>query len=396
MKIKIVVMIVGVVILLSVFGLIYLQGESQKATTAEIKQTETLPTVQPVPTETVTNLPPSQLQTESVLQPVSSPITKESSEFVAIHNSSVKTIELPVKTGKVAELPNDVAATVNEALITKKQLNEELNRLLISPGSHGGINADKKEELRQLALEELVAKELAFQEAKKIGLKASPTEINSSLDKIKKRYQTEKSFNEALTVEKITEDELKKQIERNLLLEKINKQEIENKSKISDTEAKQHYEANKTKFVIPNSLRLWNIVIKIETGKESQAQEKIKKIYQLLKEGSDFFSVAYKYSEDDYRIMGGDYGWIHRGQLVPELEQIVFNAKVNELSEPLQTSFGWQVFKVGEIRPEKQMSFEEAKEKIKEGLHKQRIRQVRIDFVNRLKSSADIKYNSNS
>ena len=268
MKIKIVVMIVGVVILLSVFGLIYLQGESQKATTAEIKQTETLPTVQPVPTETVTNLPPSQLQTESVLQPVSSPITKESSEFVAIHNSSVKTIELPVKTGKVAELPNDVAATVNEALITKKQLNEELNRLLISPGSHGGINADKKEELRQLALEELVAKELAFQEAKKIGLKASPTEINSSLDKIKKRYQTEKSFNEALTVEKITEDELKKQIERNLLLEKINKQEIENKSKISDTEAKQHYEANKTKFVIPNSLRLWNIVIKIETGKE--------------------------------------------------------------------------------------------------------------------------------
>lgn len=396
MKIKIVVMITGVVILLSVFGLIYLQGESQKITTAELKQPESSPTAQPIPSESVTNLLPAQPQPESSLQTFSSPITKESSEFVAIHNSSVKTIELPAKTGKVAELPNDIAATVNDAMITKKQLNEELNRLLISPGSHGGISADKKEELRQLALEELVAKELAFQEAKKIGLKATQTEIKSSLDKIKKRYQTEKSFNEALTVEKITEADLKNQIERNLLLEKINQLEIENKSKISDSEAKQHYDANKAKFVIPNSLRFWSIVIKIEPGKEVQAKEKIDKVFQLLKEGRDFFSVAYKYSEDDYRIMGGDYGWIHRGQLVPELEQTVFNAKVNEISEPMQTSFGWQVFKVGEVRPEKQMSFEEAKDKIKEGLHKQRIRQVRIDFVNRLKSSADIKYNSNS
>lgn len=402
MKIKIVIMITGIVLMVIGLGFIYRQGEAANASTAEVKQNEPSPTVQPMSTESEPTLPQPQGQSEpqlqpgSQLQPVLSPITKESSEFLSVHNSVTKSIEMPTKTGKIVELPKDIAATVNDIPITKKQHEEELNRLLISPGSHGGINADKKEELSQLALEELIARELAYQEAKKIGLKASQTEITASLNRIKKRYQNAQSFNQALVVEKTNEEELKKQIERDLLLEKINRIEIEDQARISDAQAKQHYETNKAKFVLPISLRLWSIVVKIEAGRETEGKQKIDKAYQLLNEGGDFFSVAYKYSDDDYRITGGDYGWVHRGQLVPELEQIVFSAKVNEITGPIQTSFGWQILKVGEIRPEKQMSYEEVKEKIKEGLYKQRLRQVRIDFVTRLKSSADIKYNSNS
>jgi len=279
--------------------------------------------------------------------------------------------------------------------INSKQLEEELNRLLISPNSHGGINPDKKNELRNLALDELVVRELAYQRAKKIGLIVSDKEISSSFSRIRNRYETADDFNKALKAENLKERDLKKRIERDLLLKKINKVEIEDRARVSETEARRHYEANKAKFVAPVSVRLWNIVAKAKAGQEAKAKQKIDEAYKHLREGKDFKGVAYKYSEDDYGVMGGDYGWVHRGQLAAELEKVVFSAKENEITGPFPSSFGWHIVKVVGQRPEKQLNYKEVKEQIKKGLYKQRIRQIRIGFISRLKSVATIQYAEN-
>lgn len=387
MNIKKVIMITGIVLIVLALGLIFRLDETSRVAPSRAAQVEPQPTVQATQTEVEPTLPQTQ---------PSSPIAEKTTNFVPSHELITKPGDVSPQPMKMADLPQNTAATVNDVPITKTQLEEELNRLIISPSSHGGIKTTKKDELRKLALEELVARELAYQEAKKMGLKVSNTEIVTSLIRIKRRYKTDRAFKEALQAEKITQEDLEQRIQKDLLLKKINQVEIENRARVSETEAKQHYEANKAKFVTPVSLRLWNIVVKVEAGKETEARQKIEKAYQMLREGKDFSSVAYTYSDDDFRIMGGDYGWIHRGQLSGGLEKVAFNTKENEITEPFQTEFGWQIIKVSGIRPEKQLKYEEVKEKIKEGLYKQRIRQVRIDFVNRLKNSADIKYNSNS
>jgi parvulin-like peptidyl-prolyl isomerase len=250
--------------------------------------------------------------------------------------------------------------------------------------------------MRNLALEELVVRELAYQQAKKMGLIVSNKEIASSFKRIRNRYKTAKDFDEALKAEKITEKDLEQRIERDLLLKKINQLEIEDRARVGEAEAKQHYAENKAKFLTPVSLRLWNIVVKVEAGKEAEAKRKVDEAYKLLREGKDFYGVAYKYSTDDYSFLGGDYGWVHRGQLAPDLEAVVFTAKENEITGPFQTGFGWHLIKVGGVRPEKQLKYEEVKEKIKKGLYQQRIRQTRIDFTNRLKSTAAIVYNNSN
>jgi peptidyl-prolyl cis-trans isomerase C len=291
-----------------------------------------------------------------------------------------------------ASLPQGTVASVNGVLISKAQLEEELNRLLISPGSHGGINADKKEELRTLALEELVTRELAFQEAKKIGMTVNNKEMSASFKRIRGRYKTAEDFSAALKAEDLTEDGLRARIERDLLLTKINRAEIEERAKVTDAIAKQHYEKNKAKFVTPDSVRLWSIVAEVTAGKESEAKQKIDEALKLLRAGKDFFDVAYKHSDDDFRVLGGDHGWVHRGQLPSDMEAIIFSAKVNELTGPFKTASGWNIIKVGGARPEGLLKFEEVKENIKKALYSQRLRQIRIDFINRLKATGTVKY----
>lgn len=377
MKVEKVIITTSVVLIVAAFGFYlrqHINMASAPSTTAIIKPSST----------------PQTMQTQPQLS--SSPILASAPNFVSGHKVVTQPNAVPSTRASSAALPPDTVATVNGAPITAIQLDEELNRLLVSPNSHGGIKPDKKEELRNLALEELVVRELAYQQAQKIGLTVSNQKISSSFKRIKKRYKTAKDFNEALKAEKITEQDLKKRIERDLLLKKINQVEIEDRARVSEAEAKQHYEENKTKFVTPVSIRLWNIVVKVEAGKETEAKRKIDEAYKLLREGKDFYGVAYKYSSDDYSIFGGDYGWVHRGQLATELETVVFGAKENEITGPFQTDFGWHIIKVGGVRPEKQLKYEEVKEKIKKGLYQQRIRQTRIDFINRLKTTATVEY----
>lgn len=373
-----------VIIVVAAFGF-YIQTEN------------TFPKAPPAPEETV------KLPAAPALKPVSSKETPQkpparvaspvgSADFLIGHKADEEADVIHTETIPVVSLPKGIVAMVNGVAITKAELDEEFNKLLISPRSHTGVAGEKKKELRNLALQELVIRELAFQEAKALRLKAKRKEVNDSFERIRKRYKTEKDFKEALKTENMTEKDLKDRIERDLLLEKINKVEIEDRARVSEKEARKHYESNKAKFLTPESVRLWNIVTRFKEGKEAEAKKKIDKAYKLLESGKNFEGVAYKYSEDDYSFLGGDYGWIHRGQLARELEDIIFSAKENEITGPFRTSFGWHIIKVGALRQEKQLEYKEVKEKIKDGLFKRRLRKARIDFINKLRARANIRY----
>ena len=217
-------------------------------------------------------------------------------------------------------------------------------------------------------------------------------QITATLKKIKRRYKTEKSFQEALKVEEISEQEFERRIEKDLLLRKISKVELEDKSRVTDADARSYYEANKSKFVLPESLRLFRIVVKIAPGKDAETKKKIDDIFAKLNAGADFGETAYKFSEDDYHVMSGDYGTVHRGQLPAELETTVFAAKPSTLMGPLRDSEGWQIIRVENKQPERQLHFREVREKILAALRQQREKQRRIDFITEQRAVAKIEY----
>lgn len=314
----------------------------------------------------------------------SRPATKTSTAL------SAQTIKAPVGSSSQSA-PGNVEALVNGVAITSAELDDELNTLLMSPTAHGALSGQQKHAPRKAALEELIIRELAYQRAKNTGLTISKNEISATVKKIKRRYHSEKSFQEALTAEEISMQEFERRIEKDLLLRKISKIELENKARVSEAEVRQHYEQNKTKFTLPESLRLFRIVVKITPGKEAEAKKKIDELYAKLKAGADFGEIAYKSSEDEYRVMSGDYGTVHRGQLQPALEAIVFAARPRELRSPFKLDDGWQIIRVENKQSERRLRYEEVREKIRTALYQQREKQRRIDFITELKSVAKIE-----
>ncbi len=294
------------------------------------------------------------------------------------------------ETPKVAE--RAPVAVVNGTAITAAELKEELDNLLISSSTHAKMDSKKKDDLKKIALEELIVRELAYQKAMAMGLKVDKQEFVASVKKIKNRYKTKKNFQEALKVEEITLQEFEQRIEKDLLLRKIRQIEIEDKAKISDDEAKRYYEQNKASFLLPESIRLKHLVVKAEPGKEDEAKKRIDDIAEKLRIGADFYEMAYKFSEDDYRVLGGDYGSVHRGQIIPELEAMAFEAKPNEITGPFRTSYGWHIIKVESKQAEQQLGFEEVKEKIKDRFYQKRRNERRQQFINDLKAAAQIQY----
>jgi parvulin-like peptidyl-prolyl isomerase len=299
-----------------------------------------------------------------------------------------KTAEAPA----TASGPRAPVAFVNGTAITAGELDQELNHLLISKTSHAGIEPKKKDELRKTALDELIVRELAYQRAKSIGLKMAGIELIHELRRIKGRYKSEKSFRQALAADQITEPELEHRIEKDLLLKRIFELEIGEKARVSEQDTRKYYDENKAKFVVPESIQLKAIVIKVEPGKEAEAERKINEVFNKLKAGGDFGEVAYKFSEDDYRLMSGEYGSVHRGQLVPDLESVVFSQNPGGISAPFRISLGWHITKVTSKQPERQLRYEEVKEKIKNALQQQRQMARRVDFINGLKAATKIEY----
>lgn len=283
-------------------------------------------------------------------------------------------------------------AVVNGTAITKAELENELNHLLISATTHSGMDSQKKDELQKAALEELIVRELAYQRGKSTGVVVDPLQLVAETRRIRNRYRTEKAFKEALAAEQITEEQLRNRVERDLLLKRIFRFEIEDKAKVSEAEVRRHYEENKEKFVVPESVQLKGMLIKIGNGGDLEARRKIDELYAKLKGGKDFGELAYKFSEDDYRVMGGDYGSVHRGQMPADLEQVVFAQKRGELSAPFKTSLGWHIVLVISKQPTHQLSYAEVADKIRTALSQKRVKQRRTEFIAALKATATIEY----
>ncbi len=73
------------------------------------------------------------------------------------------------------------------------------------------------------------------------------------------------------------------------------------------------------------------------------SEEEVKKLREEIEAGADFADVAKRVSKCPSGKEGGDLGYFTRGQMVPEFDQAAFTLPVGQLSDPIQTQFGWHL-----------------------------------------------------
>ncbi len=253
-----------------------------------------------------------------------------------------------------------VAATVNNRPIAYADLDKQFQ-------SQYGAEApkapdDQTQATKLQVLLAMINAEIMLQRAEKQSLMASDSEVDTKFNELKAPY-TQEEFQKQLAARKITEQELKSQIRRDLSVQKLINKEITSKISISDKDVAVFYEANKQSFNLAEpQFHLAQIVVtptpdpnvrnlrSNKAGTEEEARNKIQMIEKRLQQNEDFAVVAQSFSEDPNSAPnGGDLGFVPESALEkvsPELRKMVSSLQSGQVTKILHTTDGYRILKL--------------------------------------------------
>ena len=288
------------------------------------------------------------------------------------------------------------AAVVNGTVIKQAELDSEMNRFLARLQSQNRVPSDLElGQIKKQVLENLIARELLYQESQKKGIKVDQKEIEEQLTALKGRFPSEVEFKNALSTMNLTEADLRFQFERDLAIRKLLDDQIGGKSTVSEKESRAYYDSNLESFKKSEQVRASHILIKVDPGadeaKKAEARTKIESLQAKLKNGEDFGALAKEYSEGPSGPKGGDLGFFGRGQMVKPFEETAFSMKPGQVSGMVETRFGYHLIMVTERTPESTLSYEEVKDRLEQYLKHQKVQAEIAAYFENLKSKAKIE-----
>lgn len=248
--------------------------------------------------------------------------------------------------------------------------------------------ARREAQLLDWSRENVIERVLINQQAKKHTEQILGAEVETAFNEVKKNCGGgEQLHNEFGTDD---EKEIKEHIELHMRVERMLQGLCKDLPQPGKNAVLEFYEEHKEQFKSAEQVRVAHIVKHINgQAEETTAQNLIKKAQNELKKGALFETLVTKYS--DCPENGGDLGYITRGQMVEEFEDIIFNLGVGEESDVFQTRFGFHIAKLYDRKPPVLRSLEEVRDDIVNELKKQMQRKTIDEFVDRLKNKAKIE-----
>ncbi|OGQ86606.1 MAG: hypothetical protein A2512_11080 [Deltaproteobacteria bacterium RIFOXYD12_FULL_56_24] len=297
---------------------------------------------------------------------------------------------------KTEKKADEVAALVNGQPIAASAVQGEIKGIVARFQEQGRKPSEAEmASLRETVLDKMIKLELLSQHSKKAGIVVSSTEIENELKGYKKGFADDKAFAKALSEAGITEAFLRKQIGKNLGIKKLIDTKFKGKAQVTEQEAKDFYNNNQSKFSQPELAHARHILIAAkETEPKADKDRKRAKLVQIqkqLKGGADFAELAKQSSDCPSKEKGGDLGFFPRGQMVKPFADAVFKMKSGEVSDIVETEFGYHLIKLEEKRPANTVSFEEAKGKITGYLAQEKVTANIEAFLAEAKGKATIK-----
>jgi peptidyl-prolyl cis-trans isomerase C len=249
--------------------------------------------------------------------------------------------------------------------------------------------------LKNNILDSLIEREILYQQSQKAGIQITDQKVDDQLASIKKRFPSETEYKNALGKMSLTEDEVKLQIKRGLSIRELIDQKISSKVVITDEDSKTYYDKNPQMFKQPAQIKASHILIKVDAkadeAQKAEARKKIEEVQQKLKDGGDFAALAKEYSEGPSNAKGGDLGYFRRGQMVKPFEDAAMAMKPNEVSDVVETRFGYHLIKVYHNKPEQTLAYADVKDKITQRMKQGKIEKEAVQYVDQLKKEAKLE-----
>jgi peptidyl-prolyl cis-trans isomerase SurA len=267
----------------------------------------------------------------------------------------------------------DVWAVVNGKQITRQEVDKYFSSKINPEGREP--SQEEALSLKLNIIDELVNNEILLERAKKLGLEAADGEVEDKFTEFKSPF-TEEEFQRQLKERKVTVDDLKHDLRRQLSIQKLINREVNSKVSITDQDIKDFYEQNRAQFNVPETqYRIAQIVVtprkdpllrnrrNDDAGSDAEARAKIKMLQDRIASGADFAQLAMDYSEDATAASGGDLGYNPESafrnprQVPPELARIVLSLKAGEVSNVIAAPDSYRILKLIAREPAGQREF---------------------------------------
>ena len=271
-----------------------------------------------------------------------------------------------------AETANRIVAVVNDEVITEADVTSRVNALLDGSSDAASLGSDPST-MHQAILQRLIDHQLLLQEAKRLNVSVTMSEVDQRLDAIRGRLGSEDAFRQALASSALSEEQLKDEIRNQLLIDRLIDQKIRSTVGVSPQEVAQAIGEEPGLAKPGDRVRAAHLLVRVnERRSEDQARALITDLHRQLSQGADFEAIARQYSEDAHATAGGLMEWVAPGELLPELDAALFSLKEGELSQPIQTRLGFHIVKVLERRAATSLSLLEAHRTVSQRLYEQK------------------------
>jgi foldase protein PrsA len=285
-------------------------------------------------------------------------------------------------------LGSGVVANVNGQEITQAQLDEVIkqaqDRLKAQGQKIPAAGSQQYQSFQQNALQYLVQRAQYAQQAEKLGITVTDAQVQKRLDSVIKQYfdGSKAKYQQQLKKQGITDAQVRDDLRAALVSEAIFKK-VGGTAKVTDAEIAAYYKAHPEIYNQPPTREVRHILV----NSKSLADE----IYGKLKSGADFAALAKKYSIDSSKSVGGKLTET-KGQFVPQFEKVAWALKVNEISKPVHTQFGWHVIQaLSPITPGKVTPLTSVKATIRQTLLSQKQSDLVSQWLAKLKQDYDGK-----
>lgn len=283
-----------------------------------------------------------------------------------------------------------MALIVNGERIEDQEIQAEVQRLR---PSYEQAFADQDPTQREAQLlewskENIIERILLRQEARKNGAPVPAAEVDAAFGRLKERYEKPEDLYKDFNA--VTDDSVKALIELQMRVEHTISGVYAGVAEPAEGEIRAYYDQNKERFLVGEQIRVAHIVkyVNWQTD-EGTALDLVTQAHREIAGGAPFEAVVAKYT--DCPDHGGDLGYVTRGQLVEEFEDVVFNLNAGQVSDVFRTRFGFHVAKLYDRQPPSIPPLRSIRGEIADQVKEQKREQALGDYLDTLRSKAVVE-----
>jgi peptidyl-prolyl cis-trans isomerase SurA len=309
-----------------------------------------------------------------------------------------------------AEILEQILVKVNGEIFTKTDLETRQIATLRQKGQPIDLKSDPNNVQLRKALDDItpqimveaIDEMIIVQRGKELGYTLGDAQFKTVVDNIRKenKIETDEQFQAALKAENMSLADLRRNLERSMIYQRVQQNEVLAKIAVTDDEARKYYESHLKEFTTSPTVTLREILVLVpgdpkilNVAADEAAKARAATIRaRVTTGGENFEKLASEISESPSKANAGLIGPLSVNDISPELRKLIEGMKAGDVAELVRTTRGYQILKLESITPTQTLAMDQARDQISEHVYTDKRKVEFNKYLQKLRSQAIIEW----